>query len=652
MKGLEDKLRYKRLAIAAVLLAVLYLALVTIVPGMSIWATGIDNTFDDYKRIEAGEEYSFSFAMPYDRLTKVGVDLKNVGENEKVFRIEAELILTDDEGNITARQDVNSVYEDSIDLSGKKVCEGERYTLTLRLDSTGNSEKGIFLGFNSDDRMFISVEGLHTGVDSKASFTFLYIVIAALLMIYVANMGQGTDRKRDLTDKTLFYAAIVMAVILLNQPFDLFMIAKGGLRFIDAVKSGHIVDFYDYEYDKEITLGTERIYVCYFYSVFVYLPVSILLIPFSFVADGDLGRGTLANSIVLYLDAIVAVATVLSVKLLDRTVKECDMPEEYGKSVRKMFAFSTILIYVTVAFGQIDIFYVILMLLALPYYFRGRYKIFSLIMSIVVVFKLIPLMVFIPMILLVNKKLKDIVINTAICVSATLVSTLVFERGLGYSVITEMVNESFSFADRLFEVSLGGRISVFVLLYAIICLICYMSNTDPSDKKELLYRSMLVMFASYGVFIVLVSWHIQWLIPLVLSLAFLFPFVKNDSRLLIADIAMETLLMGIIFFKEDTVYLLDYGSLSVSDYEYAGPSVKVVLEGISPLILPTFCSLLAALILFFIVYFAMDIRARSGSGKGYVAVTDHTLDRDLVTVRLFIFFGTLILYTWCYYFIG
>ena len=120
----------------------------------------------------------------------------------------------------------------------------------------------------------------------------------------------------------------------------------------------------------------------------------------------------------------------------------------------------------------------------------------------------------------------------------------------------------------------------------------------------------------------------------------------RESRLILSTIHSAKGL------EYDTVYLLDYGSLSVSDYEYAGPSVKVVLEGISPLILPTFCSLLAALILFFIVYYAMDIRARSDSGKGYVAVTDHTLDRDLVTVRLFIFFGTLILYTWCYYFIG
>ncbi len=637
-------IRKRNVALTVGVLAVLslvYLFLVTTAPLMSFWSKSYSNELASYENKGEGRSVSVSFYAPFDRLTGIGIDMADVtAYSDPVGRMDAVLNLTDSEGTIVYSHEVASVYEERFDVKALPLCKGEIYTLSL----TVNDAEGIDVGIDDNGNLCYRIEGSFEGAPSKGFFTVVYLFFAALILMYLYYAGQSDDRNRDFIERVLMAAGVIMAVLFINQFYDLFMIAKSGLRMIDAVKAGKFFDYYDYAYNAELMNGSASLYYGYNYNVLLIIPVALLMIPFSFFTDGGVEYSIIGNFLVLYLNVIVAVLTLLAVKLTGKICDLADMPKDFRQSVRRFCIFSPLLLYITIAFGQLDILYVILMLTALTFYYRGRYRVFSLIMAFAVSMKLLPLMVFIPLILLVNKRVRDIVINMLICLSVKAVTMLLFERSAGYHVVSYMVSSWHGFTDKLFERSVGG-VSLFIMLYAGICILCYISDVKADDRPGLLYRSMTVVFAVYAAFAAFVDWHPQWLIPLVLSLSFLVSFTGNN-RILLLTAVLEPLLILESDTECNIVYMVEDGLLPVGDHKYSGVSFAGILKNASPFAMSFVRSVAAVILIYLAVFFYRRRDRVFGNGTVYAA------DRRLLAGRVIIFYAFLVFCFWCYCYIG
>ena len=633
-----------------VVLAVLVLAgisLVTFVPKFGVFTNSYGNNSDHYEYLEPGDDLSVSFVAPCERITGLDVDLAPVSSyDDPIGRISAGVVITGPSGEVISEQSIASLYEERFNFKELKLSRGDRYTLTFTLEDISEEMKSVGVGVSQAGELSYQIHGSNFGAPSKSMFIGVYIIFSLLLMLFIYRIPQTDPGTIRLFDRLFFAVAVIMALIFVNQMYDLFMIGKSGLRMIEAFKEGHPLDYYDLSYGKEITNNSPSMFFGYNYNVFLILPVAILMIPVSFFADGNITYDMTGYLIVLYLNVIVAALLILSIKLNDKIGDSCDMPDDYKRSVRYVYAFSPLLMYITVAFGQVDIMYVILMQAALPFYYRGKYKTFSLIMAFAAVMKLIPLMVFIPLILLVNKKIKDIAVNVLICLSVKIFTLVLFEHGDGYHAVMNLIDGWHSFTGKLFEAGTGGQ-SLFVILFGAVCILCFMKDIDLSNRSDLLYHSMLVIFAVYGVFTAFVDWHPQWLIPLILSASFLIPFHASDIRIPVLYSVLEILMIFSGEYDLNAVYMVETGLMSFgNNYGYNGVSITGVLNNITPFAIPLVNSLMAVTVLFLIAFFCKRPNSSYLSGKASVYA------EPLSVGRIFVLYALLIFSFWCYSYVG
>ena len=638
-----NKKKYYPLFITIAALVLLGAALMTVVPKLSLWSRTYSNETASYIELEPGQFVSVEFPAPCDSISAITVDMKGVTSyDDPIDRIDARVVLEDLNGNIITEGDINSIYEESVRVDDASLIRGDRYVLTFFLDGTSGRTESVGVGVTDKGMLSFAVRGVNSGAPVKTTFLGVYLLFAMLVLVYVYSLTLKDLKKIDLTDKILVAAGVIMALIFINQYFDLFICAKCGLRMIDALKSGSL-SYYDHAYNAELINGSAARFYGYNYNVLTVLPIAVVMIPFSFFTDGNMDFGPIGDLAVWYLDIIIAVLVVWSVKLTQKIGEACGMPGEYNRSVKLIYAFSPLVLYVSIGFGQIDIIYVILMLLALPFYFKERYKMFSLIMAFAVVMKLIPFLVFVPLILLTNKKLKDIALNTLTCLSVKIVTAVLFERGTGYGVITNFITEWHDFTGLLFENSIG-TLSLFVMAFAALCIYCYMKDIDTSDKQTWLYCSMLMIFAVYAAFTAFVDVHQQWLIPLVLSLAYIIPFFGNDRRIILLAAAAEVLLILIHADNSDSIYMIANGMLAIDGYTYQGIPVTEILTNISEVTLPLIRSAIAVLLLGLAVLGARRVPTH---GEKSLAV-----DRACAAGRIVLLYGYLVFCFWCYCFVG
>ena len=303
-----------------------------------------------------------------------------------------------------------------------------------------------------------------------------------------------------------------------------------------------------------------------------------------------------------------------------------------------------------IASGQIDIIYVIIMLWAMPFYFSGKYKTFSFVMAFALAIKLLPFMVFFPLILLTNKKIKDIAVNSAICLSVTVFFKLVFDRGIGSEAISGHITDRYSYLDKLFDNRLGMSMSLFVLAYVAICIYCYLKDLDTSDKKMLLFYSMLVMFSVYGFFTAFIDWHSQWLVPLILSFAYLVPFIAKKNRVLIVECVLEALIILVSDSVCGTAYMIDNGLLALPEYEYQGISITEAMKNITPFAPEMLITLQAAGVIGLIVYFAKENPFRKEHAQ--MQASDYAVDRSFTVGRIFVLYALMLISLWQYSYVG
>lgn len=637
------------LLIAFIALALFGAALVTFVPKLSIWSRSFSNETSRYEYIKPGESVSISFYAPFDVLTGIKIDIESLDERDVVASTDAELTITDADGNNICSRNMSSVLEKDCSFDRVNLERNQLYVLTYSLKSiTGDDQVGI--GVTDLGYLAVEMRGSYNGAPAKGMFIVCYVLVAAIVMFYVWYYGEQDIKKTGLIDKVIFAVGICMALVFVNLFYDLFMIGRSGLMMQDAVMDGKLLHFYDYAYENELAKGSLLVHFEHFYSVITYLIIAVFLFPIRLLMNGNIGDSDLMSIIVLYLDFVVAILVLCSVKLTERICEVCDMPVEYRNSVKYIYAFSSVIISTMVASGQIDIIYVLIILLALPFYYSKKYKTFSLIMAFALSIKILPFMVFFPLILLVNKRIKDIFINTAISLSVTAVEKLLYSREIGYQAIGNMINEKYGFADRLFYSNIGVSLSLFIVTYAGICIWCYLKDIDTFNRKELLFNSMLVIFAIYGFFTAFVDLHSQWLVPLFMAFSYIVPFITPKRRILIVECIFEILVLLVSDMGVGMANMVENGLLALPNYAYDGISLTEAIKNVTPLAESILISLEAGVIICLVVCFAVrnPFRTNNNSCKDQ----DYVVDRALAVGRIFVLYGLLILSFWQYCFVG
>ena len=326
-----------------------------------------------------------------------------------------------------------------------------------------------------------------------------------------------------------------------------------------AILNGHFRDFYAFNKTIPSIAGNDYEIPVYLLFALWNIPVKLagLAIPEIFPIYVMLYNKLLIS--ILYLLCAYFVYKISNLFFLDRRT---------SLFTAAVFVLSPIALYSPLIYTQYDSIYVLLMLIGVFYFLKNEKKrdvfIGALFFGLSILFKPLALIGFIPIVLYNYKNLYRIAIFFGIVILPSILTKLLLPGASGDR-----------FFSRLFEssiiVSSWGvfKISIFSVLYIMLCIFCYVRETEAIDVNRK-YYSIYLLYVSYAVFFVFVWWHPMWLLIMMPFCVITAMAHIQKSRLLIVEM--------LITVGFATVTLASWGA------EVAGDLVKSnVLSFLGPI---------------------------------------------------------------------
>lgn len=197
--------------------------------------------------------------------------------------------------------------------------------------------------------------------------------------------------------------------------------------------------------------------------------------------------------------------------LCGRLAQQVSCSEEASAWAPLLFWLNPISFFSTIVMGQYDSIALFFLLWALTAYFEKKYLRFSIIVGVGMVFKFFPLFVFVPLILLVEKRFLHIVKYLIVSMWLYIPTTLLFAGRTGDAAFFNQL-----MTDRLFATTFAGGAmdySAFGLAMVLICAAAFFIR--PADTAQWHRWSLYLGLAAFTALFTFVLWHPQWLILLV-----------------------------------------------------------------------------------------------------------------------------------------
>ena len=314
-------------------------------------------------------------------------------------------------------------------------------------------------------------------------------------------------------DTIFFSLAALVSFFFMSHP-DLWETANHSYVFLECLFSGQFIDFYN------VVAAHNNGY--YYinganYNVFIYIIFALWELPvflFNRIADLPL----VESFIILWAKAVCAGFFAGCGYMVMRLAQKLGLTKERAMLTAAFFLFNPVAFFSPMVMGQYDTLCLFFTLWALCFYLDGNYTKFSLVIGVGVVCKFFALLIFVPLILLAEKRLLKIVKYGIISMWLYIPTTLLFmgRTGEAGGFVSTMIGRMFSA-----EIPSGqGGAALFVTVYAIIVFAAFLYN--PKGKTA--YMAVYLPMAVFGLLFHSIFWHPQWVVLLM-------PFVVLTTAL-------------------------------------------------------------------------------------------------------------------------
>lgn len=294
----------------------------------------------------------------------------------------------------------------------------------------------------------------------------------------------------------------------------------------DSIADGHFADYYGYaaEHASSQTVFTAN------YDVFLYALFLIWNLP-TFILHRLIGLEYMYSvGALIWCKALILAAIAVSAVFLRKTVALWVKNTRARFTVIILFCSSTCVVFPALVTCQYDIISVALTLAGLYFYLKRRDIPFFILFALAVPLKLFALFVYIPLILLREKRIWAIVLKLIPAFAVNFLLSLPFRGESWYELC--LTSQNRDAAELILGSSLKlGEITVcpFIAVFLAICVVCYAIKKDRWDSDDSPLRYYVPVYAaaiSLASFVFLVAIRSYWCIiavPLLLAVAFFDP---------------------------------------------------------------------------------------------------------------------------------
>lgn len=386
----------------------------------------------------------------------------------------------------------------------------------------------------------------------------------------------------NILDWIIWGSIAVFAAICFSQDYDIRATVLQSNNLLDLFTMGKPLELYQYVLDIVKAGGYPSPDYIASYNYIVYVVVGILILPMK-LFYAIIGKGINIDITLIYMNVILVAIVLFSGKIFKQLMNKMTI-ESDAKIIRYVYLSSPILIYGILQFTQVDIIYLIISLYALTFYLDEKFHKFSLIISIAVFFKPFPLLLFIPLILICEKKLCKLALYGFEAIFPTLLFKCMFLQDEAYQYSVAYAGSRFGFADKLFSSNIRfahGEANLFIISMLILCFICYCARYEEEKKWKYI---IMVPLTVYSLFILFVSWHPQWLCIITPFIAMAIGISHKKKALLIMNtfFLIGVLMLCIVWTPSCDNFMINHGILPlISKKYYVGVSYIEIVNQFS-----------------------------------------------------------------------
>lgn len=402
------------------------------------------------------------------------------------------------------------------------------------------------------------------------------------------NLTKFISKHRSL----LFWStlAIIIAVMFFSFIYtDILITTKHSLNLLQTMYAGHPMGFYALNYglvvDKLFTIPTMATYDLPIFIVFAIWNFPLWIVQ-------NLFHVSITESLLclIWLKSLLVLLLGLCAWVVKKICLEINIDKKYVKWVIFAFVSSPLLLMPLFIMNQYDIIALLFILLGIWMYAKGKFGWFVFWFAIAIPMKMFALFIFIPLILLNNKKILPIIKYIALGLTPLVATKLISSQMSMYKESTAgfnggMLSKMFT---SVINVNLGNA-SLFCVCLIAIAIFCYVKKIK--DKDELNKFCIYIPFAILASFFIFVGFHPQWIILITPFMAImLFQNMKNLKINIILDmissaaILVVTLLYYYWCYDSMVIERMAIPRLFGSTYgmtmKYANPSVLLDRFGV------------------------------------------------------------------------
>lgn len=401
-----------------------------------------------------------------------------------------------------------------------KIQNGIKYTLQMRLEESEIQ--------NIDAKIAIEFVGYkNIGKVYQAVFMLMCLFIAFLVFIVITEnqmymkakeavwsilASRRTPTIAEYAILTVFFAILLMS----NGDGDTLAFVHYEVNFWRSIfQEGGLQHFYDYSYMMEQYYKANAIGGAFaaYYDFPMFILFGIWGLPLYLLCEGMGIEETSNMWTIVYGKSIFIVALIIAAYVIYKICQNIKISKEQSKWAVFLFL-SSILALVDVGYiGQLDIMGIIFTLIGIYYYQKNSKWKFILFFMIASSFKQFPVFIFIPLLMLIEKNIVKIGIDTLIVLGFSKIC------GLSFPSDTMAITVKNEFAEKSLEALLGVKaplyndtIPVIILLLGVLCVYCYLKKI--TSQKELEEYSVFLPLAAMFILLICFDSNPYWYIQL------------------------------------------------------------------------------------------------------------------------------------------
>lgn len=353
----------------------------------------------------------------------------------------------------------------------------------------------------------------------------------------------------------VFAIISILSWLLFVHP-DIMETANHSYLLLDSLFSGRFFGYYN-----DVMAHENSLYYINnaHYNIFIYFIFAIAQFPV-FVIN-SIFHLPVNEPLLYFIGKLVSgIFFVGCFPLIHQIGEELSLSYSTSRIAALFFALWPPAFFSALVMGQYDSIGLFFTLAALLYWMRGRMTAFALMTGVAAACKFFVFFMFIPLLLLREKRLVHIVKTGLVSLWLLLPTTLLFMGRTG-----DMGTFNNIMMSRLFQAKLLGarEIPLFPALYMILCFAAFLWKPAIENIKR---TGLWLSLAAYSLFFLLVDWHPQWLI-------LLGPFIILSTMLekprvpwFLLDIALCAgffIFAAVVFPNQLEANLLDFGLVGI-----------------------------------------------------------------------------------------